>query len=196
MKKIYLLIMLVFFAGCSEVPLIPESVTGAERQNHLEQIKRWKLKGRLALTSPKESWTVTFHWSQDYDRYLMQFIAPLGQGTYALRGGEGDGVYLLTAKNDVFRADDAESLLKQTVGWHVPMGGFRFWVRGLPEPGVDMTNQQFDDQGRIVEMQQNDWHISISRYMDVDGVRLPGKVFMHNDHFKLKLVIQEWDTKS
>ena len=72
--------MLVFLNGCSEVPLIPESVTGAERQNQLEQIKRWKLKGRLALSSPKESWTVTFRWSQDYDRYLMQFIAPQVRG--------------------------------------------------------------------------------------------------------------------
>ena len=195
MKKIYLLIILVLFVGCSKIPLIPESTSGAERQNKLEQITRWKLKGRLALTTPNESWTVTLRWSQDYDRYLMQFVAPLGQGTYALRGGEGSGVYLLTAKNEVFRADDAESLLKQTVGWHVPMSGFRYWVRGLPEPGVEILNREFDDQGRISEMQQEDWHISLSRYIDVDGVRLPGKVFMQNDHFKLKLVIHEWDTK-
>ncbi len=195
MKKIYLLIILVLFVGCSKIPLIPESTSGAERQNKLEQITRWKLKGRLALTTPNESWTVTLRWSQDYDRYLMQFVAPLGQGTYALRGGEGSGVYLLTAKNEVFRADDAESLLKQTVGWHVPMSGFRYWVRGLPEPGVEILNREFDDQGRILEMQQEDWHISLSRYIDVDGVRLPGKVFMQNDHFKLKLVIHEWDTK-
>lgn len=187
--------MLMLFVGCSKVPLIPESTSGAERQNNLEQITRWKLKGRLALTTLNESWTVTLRWSQDYDRYLMQFVAPLGQGTYALRGGEGSGVYLLTAKNEVFRADDAESLLKQTVGWHVPMSGFRYWVRGLPEPGVEILNREFDDQGRISEMQQKDWHISLSRYIDVDGVRLPGKVFMQNDHFKLKLVIHEWDTK-
>jgi len=194
-KKIYLLIILVLFVGCSKIPLIPGSTSGAERQNKLEQITRWKLKGRLALTTLNESWTVTLRWSQDYDRYLMQFVAPLGQGTYALRGGEGSGVYLLTAKNEVFRADDAESLLKQTVGWHVPMSGFRYWVRGLPEPGVEILNREFDDQGRISEMQQEDWHISLSRYIDVDGVRLPGKVFMQNDHFKLKLVIHEWDTK-
>ena len=187
--------MLAFLAGCSEVPLAPGNAVGTERQNQLEQIKRWKLKGRLALTTPKESWTVKFRWSQDYDRYLMQFIAPLSQGTYALRGGDEGGVYLLTAKNEVFRGDDAESLLRQTVGWHVPISGFRYWVRGLPEPGVDMVNQKFDEQGRIAEMQQEDWHISISRYIDVGGIRLPSKVFVQNDRFKLKLVIHEWDTK-
>jgi len=67
-------------------------------------------------------------------------------------------------------------------------------VRGLQEPGIDMTNQQVDEQGRITERQQADWNISIKRYMDVDGLDLPGKIFMHNDHVKLKLIIQTWDT--
>ena len=90
--------------------------------------------------------------------------------------------------------DNAETLLKQSVGWYVPVSGFRYWVRGLQEPGVDVANQQFDELGRITEMQQADWSISIKRYMDVDGVDLPAKIFMHNDHVKLKLIIQTWDT--
>lgn len=195
MKKHYLLILLVFLTGCAEISPRPERDNDIEQQTQREQIKRWKLNGRLALTSPEESGTVTFHWTQDYDRYLMRFIAPLGQGTYAIRGGEGDGVYLLTAKNEVLHAEDAESLLLKSVGWYVPMGGFKYWVRGLPEPGVEITNQQYDKQGRVTEMQQADWGISIKRYMDVDGVGLPGKIFMQNNHFKLKLIIQTWDTE-
>lgn len=191
MNKIYLLILLAFLAGCSDIPLRTESDIGL--QNQREQIKSWDLKGRLSLTSEKESGTVTFHWTQDQERYLMRFIAPLGQGTFALRGGEGDGVYLLTAKNKILHADDVETLLKQSVGWHVPVSGFRYWVRGLPEPGVELAGQQFDTQGRLIEMQQVDWKISIKRYIDVDGVDLPAKIFMHNDHFKLKLIVQIWD---
>ena len=192
MKKTYLLILLAFLAGCSEVPLRPDS--DIDLQNQREQIQRWNLNGRLSLSSEKESGTVTFHWTQDYERYLMRFIAPLGQGSYALRGGEGDGVYLLTAKNKVLRAEDAETLLKQSVGWHVPVSGFRYWVRGLPEPQGDVRDQKFDGQGRVVEMQQAGWNINIKSYMDVDGIDLPDKIFMQNDHFKLKLIIQTWDT--
>ncbi|MFT5425708.1 MAG: outer membrane lipoprotein LolB [Gammaproteobacteria bacterium] len=195
MKKSYYLILLVFLTGCSEIPLRSERDNDIAQQNQREQIKRWKLNGRLSLTSEKENGTVTFHWTQDDERYLMRFIAPLGQGTFALRGGEGDGVYLLTPKNEMLHAEDAESLLTQSVGWHVPMSGFKYWVRGLPKPGVEITNQQYDELGRVAEMQQDDWKISIKRYMDVDGIGLPGKIFMHNDHFKLKLIIQAWDMK-
>ncbi len=184
--------LLAFLAGCSDIPLRTDS--DIDLQNQREQIKSWDLKGRLSLTSEKESGTMTFHWTQDQERYLMRFIAPLGQGTYALRGGEADGVYLLTAKNKVLHADNAETLLMQSVGWHVPVSGFRYWVRGLPEPGVELADQKFDARGRIVEMQQVDWHVSIKRYMDVEGIDLPAKIFMHNDHFKLKLIIQTWDT--
>jgi len=193
-KKTYLLFLLAFLVACSETPVRPDRGIDLDLQNQREQIQSWKLNGRLAITSEKESGTVSFYWSQDHERYLMSFIAPLGQGTFALRGGEGDGVYLLTAQDEVLHADDAETLLKQSVGWHVPVSGFKYWVRGLQEPGVDVTNQHFDDKGLITEMQQADWNISIKRYMDVDGLDLPGKVFMHNDHVKLKLIIQTWDT--
>lgn len=194
MKNTCLLILLAFLVACSEAPVRPDRDIDLDLQNQREQIKSWKLNGRLSITSERESGTVTFHWSQDDEAYLMSFNAPLGQGTFALRGGEEDGVYLLTAENKILHADNAETILQQTVGWHVPVSGFRYWVRGLQEPGVDMTNQQVDEQGRITEMQQADWSISIKRYMDVDGLALPGKIFMHNDHVKLKLIIQTWDT--
>ncbi len=172
----------------------PDRGIDLDLQNQREQIQSWKLNGRLSITSEKESGTVSFYWSQDYERYLMSFIAPLGQGTFALRGGEGDGVYLLTAQDEVLHADNAETLLKQSVGWYVPVSGFKYWVRGLQEPGVDVTNQQLDGNGLITEMQQADWNIRIKRYMDVEGLDLPAKIFMHNDHVKLKLIIQTWDT--
>ncbi len=187
--------MLVLLAGCSEMPLLPGGERDAERQSQLQQIKRWKLNGRLSLATENESWTVTFYWSQDNERYLMRFIAPLGQGTYALRGGEQDGVYLLTAKNEVLRSNNAETLLRESVGWHIPVSGFKYWVLGLPEPGVQLQDQKFDTQGRMTELRQDNWNISIKRYMDAGGIELPGKIFMENDHFKLKLVVQEWDTR-
>ncbi len=194
MKKTYLLFLLAFLVACSETPVRPDRGIDLDLQNQREQIQSWKLNGRLSITSEKESGTVSFYWSQDYERYLMSFIAPLGQGTFALRGGEGDGVYLLTAQDEVLHADNAETLLKQSVGWYVPVSGFKYWVRGLQEPGVDVTNQQLDGNGLITEMQQADWNIRIKRYMDVEGLDLPAKIFMHNDHVKLKLIIQTWDT--
>jgi outer membrane lipoprotein LolB len=193
-KKTYLLFLLAFLVACSETPVRPDRGIDLDLQNQREQIQSWKLNGRLSITSEKESGTVSFYWSQDYERYLMSFIAPLGQGTFALRGGEGDGVYLLTAQDEVLHADNAETLLKQSVGWYVPVSGFKYWVRGLQEPGVDVTNQQLDGNGLITEMQQADWNIRIKRYMDVEGLDLPAKIFMHNDHVKLKLIIQTWDT--
>ena len=193
MNKYLVPLLLVFAAGCTNVQSVPDSTSLAERMSRLQQIQRWKLNGRLALSSEQESWTVSFHWSQDHDRYLMHFIAPFGQGTYALRGEE-TGIYLLTAKDKVLYAKNAEGLLKQTLGWDVPLSGFKYWVRGLHEPEADIENQLFDNLGRITDFQQSDWRISILRYMNVDGVDLPGKIFMQNDHFKLKLVIQDWDT--
>ncbi len=194
MKKKYCLILLVFLVGCSEIAFRPQSENDIVQQNQREKVKHWKLYGRLSVTGEKENGTVTFHWTQDDQHYLMRFIPPLGQGAYVLRGGD-DGVYLFTPQNEILHADDAAGLLSQSVGWHVPMSGFRYWVRGLPEPGTQISNRQFDKHGRVSQMQQDDWQISIKRYTDVDGVALPDKIFMHSDHCKLKLIIQAWDVK-
>ncbi len=196
MKKAYLLILLAFFVACSKVPLRPDRGINLDLQNQREKIQSWNLNGRLSLVSKKESGMLTFYWSQNHERYLMRFIAPLGQGTYMLGNNGVNGVYFLTAKNKMLHAKDAETLLMQSVGWHIPVSSFRYWVRGLQEPGVDVINQRFDKEGRITKMQQAGWNIMIKRYMDVGGIYLPAKIFIHNDHFKLKLIIQAWDINS
>jgi outer membrane lipoprotein LolB len=52
----------------------------------------------------------------------------------------------------------------------------------------------FNNEGRISDMQQAGWRVSILRYVETGGYHLPGKLFMHNDRFKLRLVIQDWET--
>lgn len=199
MKKLYPFILLAFLVACSDMPLRSEKKikeNKVEDQIQSAELERWDLKSRLSLSSEKGNGTVTFLWTQDQDRYHMRFIMPFGRGSYILKSSIADGAYLLTAKNEVFYADDAETLLKQSIGWHVPLSGFKYWVRGLPEPGVELIQQQYDGQGRVVKMQQADWEINIKRYMKVDGIYLPAKIFMHNAYFTLKLVIQTWDTSS
>jgi len=132
-------------------------------------------------------------WDQDNQKYMLRFIAPLGQGTYQLSGDAGK-VTLLTADNRVYQASDPEILLQDSLGWNVPLHGLQYWVRGVPEPGVTTDNLVLDDKGRMTELQQSGWRISISRYGEFDGRELPSKLLMQNDRFQLRLVVLGWKT--
>jgi len=194
-------LLVLLLAGCADMPgfFSAPAETDASawnlRQEALNKINTWSIKGRLAVQSGKEGWSATMFWDQENQGYRMRFVAPLGQGTYQLQG-DNDLVSLLTADNKLYQADTPESLLLDNMGWSVPLHGLKYWIKGVPEPGVSTENLLLDDQGRLTDMQQSGWRISISRYSDFNGTQLPSRLYMHNDRFKLRLVVDDWQTRS
>lgn len=200
MKNILILVLATVLAGCAELQLFtpPQKADTSSWDLHraaLNSLERWSIIGRLAIQSGKEGWNATLHWDQDNENYTMRLIAPLGQGTYKLYG-DNHLVSLLTAENKIYQADNPEILLQQNLGWSVPVGGLKYWIKGIPQPDVSMENLVIDNEGRMTDLQQSGWRISILRYSDFNGTQLPSKLFMQNDRFKLRLVVQDWKTKT
>jgi len=197
-KRFFPLLLAVSMAGCAELAVVtpPEKVTQPAWDARLEELyklQQWSIHGHLAVQAGGEGWSATLHWDQDNQNYVLRFIAPMGQGTYQLSGDQGQ-VTLLTADNKVYQATDAESLLLNNLGWNVPLHGLKYWVMGVPEPGIAADNLQLDDKGRMTDLQQSGWRISISRYSEFNGKELPSKLFMQNDRFQLRLVVLDWKT--
>ena len=200
MKYCYFLILATLVVGCSELPTKqfvsePDQDIVNERFNDLYKLNTWALKGRIGIQTDKEGITATLHWAKVDDRYQLRIIGPLSQGTYELRG-DNQHVALQTAKNEYFTAKDPEQLLLDNTGWKVPLSGLNYWIRGLPEPNTIVDRIVKDEKGRIKDMEQSGWTISILRYTEVNEYQLPGKLFLQNDRFKLRLVIQGWQTLS
>ena len=198
MNRILLFLLVVGMTGCADLALVTPDGQSADaawdaRLEDLYRLQQWSIHGHLAVQAGGEGWSATLNWDQDNQNYILRFIAPLGQGTYQLSGDEGK-VMLLTADNKVYRATDAERLLLDNLGWNVPLHGLKYWIRGVPEPGVTTDNLLLDDKGRMTDLQQSGWRISISRYGEFNGKELPSKLFMQNDRFQLRLVVLGWKT--
>lgn len=200
MRFLSVLILATAVAGCAEISPVPvgqeaDQSAWERHQKIINDLDLWTITGRVAVQTGEEGWSATLYWQQDRENYTMRFIAPLGQGTYQLNG-DNRQVSLITADNKHFQASDPEDLLMDNLGWSVPVHGLRYWVRGVPEPGIETENIIIDEQGRMTDLQQSGWRISISRYTEQDGTDLPGKLFMSNDRFKLRIVVQDWKTKT
>lgn len=179
----------MLLAGCA-------STTNYSQYQTQEQIKNWELDGKLSLHSKEQNDTITFHWEQNDKDYLIHFILPFGQGNYVLESHANNNATLLTTKKQLLSANNAIDLLQQVTGWNIPIDNFTYWLRGLPVPQINQTSIQFDSHGNITEMQQENWQVSFKRYIEVDSIVLPNKVFVQNDQFQLKLVLWNWNTKS
>jgi outer membrane lipoprotein LolB len=194
MRRLSSLLLLFMAVACAPAPLRPLPDITPERswqlrQQPLRQLTHWQLSGRLAVQNGHEAWHMSLEWQQRQDRYSLNIIAPLGQGSMQLHG-DASQVMLMTEEGETINASTPELLLDQQLGWKVPVSALRYWVLGLPAPGDYQPT--LDEYGRLSHLLQDDWEIEFIDYQPQLGVELPRKVFISNHLAAVKLVISNW----
>lgn len=196
MRRLLLLLLAVSLLGaCTQIPEIDvdlKSQLWLEHQLAVAEVQSWNIKGRVAVKNEKESGTVTLLWNQFLSNYEIRFIAPLGQGTYILTG-TASGVVMKGPKDKMMMAETPEQILREGLGWDVHLDGLRYWVRGLPEPDIRYSDLLLDDKGRLSNLEQSGFNVSVSRYTEQEGVSLPSKLSIKSDKIQLKVIIQNWE---
>jgi len=178
----------LLLAGCAANPT-GES-TGAYREQSPLLISDWQLSGRFSLTRQEQGWHAGLFWQEQGDQYQLKISGPLGQGAFRLRGN-AEGVLLEQSDGQTLVARDAESLLYQATGWHLPVSGLRYWIRGLPVPGSPAQASR-DAQGRLTRLEQSGWVITYKRFELIDGVYWPVKLRLAREDISVRLVIDQW----
>lgn len=183
MKRLAGLLLLLLLTGCAATPLLKSSRSAAEFSD-------WQLHGRIALTHGDEGWHASLLWQQQADGYQLKVSGPLGQGGFELAGDER-GVVLVDAEGNSSFARDGDALLLQATGWHLPVVGLRYWVRGLPVPDAEAAGV-YDESGRLSRLEQSGWTINYQRYQLVEGAAVPSKLQLARDDIAVRLVINQW----
>lgn len=191
------LLPIMWLAGCATTPPPSEmDFSGRAWQRHAAEVAsldHWFLKGRIALRTPEDGWSATLHWRQQGDKFNLRVIAPFGQGTIELYGRTGGEVTLVDNENRHYTAADATTLMRETLGWSVPVAGLAYWVRGLPARGGEISAAIPDAQGRLRSLDQMGWHLQIDGYTKALGRSLPHKLTVSNEQLEVKLVVQSWE---
>ncbi len=195
---VFSILLLLILQGCSDVSSIVKKeavddvdLVWQERQKKLYNIAAWAIRGRLAVRAEGDAWSASLQWAQQKQLYMMRVIAPLGQGTYEIKRGY-KSVSLLTAENEYYEAEDAESLMQNNLGWSVPVEGMKYWIRGIPDPGNKIENITVDEHAFMTKLEQSGWEIELSRYTEEGKYYLPGKIVMKNSRVKITILAKDW----
>ena len=182
LKQLFLLSLLALvISGCSSRPLIAPEEVSAEPN---AELWHWQIEGRLALNDGQERHNANFNWQQQGAHYQLSFFGPLGQGSARL-DGQPFHVSLTTSSGEQLHAASPEGLIRQGLGWQLPLSNLVYWVRGLPAPGPS----QEPEPGRLI---QDDWEIEWQRFTQVEGYQLPGLVIARQGHLQIRLAISRW----
>ena len=146
----------------------------------------------MAVRLEDDAWSASLYWTQDRHDFNMRIVAPLGQGTVEIKGNP-EAVQLRTMEDQVLTDQDVERLMRENLGWPLPVHSLSYWIKGLPEPGASPETLILDDQGRITDLTQSNWRISYVGYTRVDGHDIPNRITLQREGLRLRLSINHWD---
>ena len=182
-------------AGCQSFAPAPVATDGDSaklwqaRQAKLSQLQAWSLTGRAA-SGGGFGLKGSLRWVQRGDQFTLNVRGPFGIGAAQLRGTPAR-VEVRSGKQ-TWVTNEPEELLQQEFGWSLPVRALRYWVLGLPAPGVPV-DFALDAQGRISALTQAGWTVQYAEYAPAPVLELPGALQAVQGDTTLKLSIDQWD---
>lgn len=196
-----LLAFALLCTGCSTTPspreklppLPPASTetTWPQHLQHVQALQYWQADGRLAVKQGNKGGNANFVWTQYKDHYEIKLFGPFGSGAVYITGNQHH-VQLKEANGKIHTAKTPEQLLHNVAGWHVPLTGLHYWLRGIPVPQDKTKKHKLTQEGTLKQLQQEGWNIVYEDYHHTHALPLPSKMHLRNRDLRVKLLVKSW----
>jgi outer membrane lipoprotein LolB len=183
--RLLLLWLVVLLGGCS---LLPPAPTPVARPAHAVSAA-FALNGRIAINHRGQRHFAGLRWTHQAQSDEVLLLAPLGQT--AARVYRVDGNATLDNGDKHYSAKDAESLMEQALGWHLPLNGLHHWVLGLATESPARIKR--DGNGQISVLHQDGWEVRYLRYNGTEPDSMPTRLQLSRDDLQIQLLIDEWE---
>jgi outer membrane lipoprotein LolB len=190
----WLILILLFVNACTGVA-VKEPVAGNEaahqkRAEMLGRVSNWGLVGKISLDDGDRGGSGKLRWNVESESSTLDFHGAMGRGAWHLQTGP-DGALLKEADGTQQAALSVDDLVRQRIGWPVPVDALQWWVRGLVAPGV-VENEEVGAEGLLQGLEQFGWQVEFSRYRVVEGIPLPRRLNAVRGDYRVKLAIGRW----
>jgi len=196
-KLLQLIILIGLIIGvnaCTTMPAYPgaynQPMSWRARRTQLNRIHHWQLEGAIAIKTPQKTLSAYLNWQQFSSHYQLTLFGPFGIGTVTMKGSKNQ-FSLQTPDRKIYRARNPETLIRQQLGWTLPVSNLYFWIRGLPAPHHN-AQKRFDAYHHLTALKQQGWSIEYLKYTGIHGTDLPTKIILMNANIKLRIVISQW----
>lgn len=190
--------VMALLAGCVSTPSRPGDDAVAlsalvKREAKARSEPGWQFNGRIAVSAGGRGGSGRIDWQQWGEDLAIQVSAPVTRRSWRL--SRVDGVTRLTGLDaGPVQGGDAAELLRDSVGWEVPMTQMVDWVRGLRAPGRAQVSFGPDLLPEIIE--QDGWSVQYRNWGLFAGRPVPTKLFAKRGDASVRLVIDRWQPHS
>jgi outer membrane lipoprotein LolB len=163
-SKLAVVALSLWLTGC-QTSALSGSDSGAIDTGDFETV------GKLALRTPGESLSVRFRWRQAGESYDLELWGPFGQGRTRLVG-DTQQMSVLDGQGQVLSQGHPELVVRQQIGWDLPLLALVSWAQGRPVAGAPVSNVSWDPQGRYTGFVQENWRVQYLAYYEYDAIGL------------------------
>jgi len=186
--------MLVLLAACAPVRVRESAESAAKqaaREADLARRTHWQLSAHIFVSDGGDnSGSGELDWRQDADRYTFTVHAPVTGKTWKL-SGDAHQAQLEGIEQQPLRDSDPERLLRERLGWAVPIGKLQSWVRALRAPGSP-AELQFDAANLPALLKQDGWTIEYRDWFEQGNPVMPRRVFAARGQARVRMAIERW----
>jgi len=155
----------------------------------------FSLSGRLSVSDGKQSASGRLDWSRSAGADRWTVFSPLGQ-IVAQIDSEPDGAEVLLADGERRYAPQVADLIPMLLPGAAEAGfpseRLAAWVQAAPPDGAEVRT--LDAQGRPARLIDKGWIINYLGYRDESPEALPRLVDISRGEFRLRLVVDRWET--
>jgi outer membrane lipoprotein LolB len=189
-RRLGALALIVLLGGCRTLPA--PGVTGPDpaARAALAGLVDWHADGRVAVRSGSEGFSASFDWRESG-----------GQGEVGVRGPFGAGAVHISRSAERIRIESSsapalevaapfealEPALTARLGFPLPLDSLRYWVLGVPAPGLASTDAA---DGFV----QGGWTVAVAEYVAVRGApaALPARLVLTRAATRIRVVVDRW----
>lgn len=180
----------LLLTACSTNQTFKPLTDGSRTYTSPADYSDWQFQGRIAIRRGDEGWHASLFWQSSDTGYRIKISGPLGWGVVHLSGND-EAVLLQTADGKIITASEPGQLLEQVTGWTLPVAGMRYWVRGLPVPGVS-SQETRNRLGWPQHLQQSGWDINYQGFHRWQQADWPSRIRFEAGDVVVKLIIDRW----
>ena len=186
------LFLLLFLAGCGTLSGSRPNQPPRDSLTHFSLEARFALRAEAPYSEPQSA-NGRLSWEHGADGDHILIADPLGQGLADITSTP-DTARLQTGDGQVRQAADAATLVREGLGYELPLAELPGWLIGRP---ASQGTLRRDDHGRPLALREPGWQIDYE-YADDEPTAPPIRLTVRREadatlrHLELRLRIEEW----
>ena len=198
--------------GCANTPPTPltlqQPLNWQASVDYILSIDKWAFTGKIGVRVPQSiDSAVINRWQQYGDQFTIDLSSAIfGLGATRIEGSPRK-ITITESGEEPITSYQPENLIRQHVGWPLPITQLRYWIKGIPAPSThpedSVENLQFNDKEQLEQFNQSGWKIHYPRYTQLKtqqsqpnertiNTSLPGKIVLQQQQVKITVIVNDW----